>query len=92
MVITLERKGAWTLENYTATNPRRHYAIFAQWGEKGVNTRWLAAPLITYRITDGVLSFTPDATKEECEEIVMGLRNVARVEGNLPKETKPKKE
>jgi len=93
VVIQLERKGAWTLENYTAANPGRHYAIFSQWGDKLINTRWLAAPVISYRITDGILSFTPDATKEECEEIVMGLRNVAKEEGNLAKpETKPKKE
>lgn len=92
MVIQLERKGAWILENYTSANPGRHYAIFSQWGDKQTNTRWLAGPVISYRITDGVLSFTPDATKEECEEIVAGLLNVAKEEGNLPKQTKPKKE
>jgi preprotein translocase subunit SecD len=90
VVIQLERKGTWTLENYTSANPGRHYAIFSQWGEKQTNTRWLAAPIISYRITDGMLSFTPDATKEECEEIVAGLRNVARAEGNLVKDTKKK--
>jgi preprotein translocase subunit SecD len=90
VVIQLERKGAWILENYTSANPGRHYAIFSQSGEKAANSRWLAAPLVTYRITDGILAFTPDATKEECEEIVAGLRNVAKEEGNLPKETKPK--
>jgi preprotein translocase subunit SecD len=88
VVIQLERKGAWILENYTSANPGRHFAIYSQWGEKGTSVRWLAAPVISYRITDGALSFTPDATREECEEIVLGLRNVARAEGNLPKETK----
>jgi len=88
VVIQLERKGTWTLENYTGANPGRHFAIFSQWGAKAVNSRWLAAPIISYRITDGMLSFTPDATREECEEIVQGLRNVAREEGNLPKDAK----
>ena len=88
VVITLERKGAWILENYTAANSRRHYAIYAQWGEKAENTRWMAAPIINYRITDGTLSFTPDATREECEMIVQGLRNIAKDEGNLLKDAK----
>lgn len=92
MVVQLERKGAWLLENYTASNPGRHFVIFSQWGEKGQNVRWLAAPVITARISDGILSFTPDATRQECEEIALGLRNVAREEGNLVKETKETKE
>jgi hypothetical protein len=46
-----------------------------------VNCRWtenrfLGAPLITKRITDGVFVFTPDATREEAERIVAGLNNV----------------
>jgi len=88
VVIQLERKGAWILENYTSANPGRHFAIYAAWGEKGGTSRWLAAPAISIRIADGLLAFTPDATKAECEEIVSGLRNVAREEGNLVKETK----
>jgi hypothetical protein len=86
VLVQFEQKGTWLLETYSATNPRRKFAIFAQWGRKGEFTRWLAAPIITQRISDGVLSFTPDASREECEEIVWGLRNVARKEGNRPKE------
>jgi hypothetical protein len=40
--------------------------------------RWLAAPVISHRIGDGVLVFTPDATREEAEEIALGLNNVAK--------------
>ena len=46
----------------------------ARWTE----TRWLAAPLITKRISDGVFIFTPDASKEETERIVNGLKNVIK--------------
>ena len=40
--------------------------------------RWLAAPVISHRISDGVLVFTPDATREEAEEIALGLNNVSK--------------
>ena len=36
--------------------------------------RWLAAPVFTKRITDGVLVFTPDCTREEADRIVKGLK------------------
>ena len=42
------------------------------------DSRWLAAPVIREPIKDGLLTFTPDATREECERIVEGLNNVAR--------------
>src|SRR5213082_1501532 len=41
------------------------------------HSRWLAAPYGS-PITDGILLFTPLATREESEEIVSGLNNVAR--------------
>ena len=40
--------------------------------------RWLAAPRINKRIADGVLVFTPDATREEAEQIALGLNNLAQ--------------
>ena len=53
--------------------------------------RWLAAPRISQRIKDGVLVFTPDATREEAERIVRGLNNVAIKLGNKPKPAKADK-
>lgn len=53
-------------------------AIEAQFGPKQETTRWLAAPKLTRHITDGTLTFTPDATREECFQIVTGLNNDAR--------------
>ncbi|MEI9864515.1 MAG: hypothetical protein WDN00_08175 [Limisphaerales bacterium] len=69
--------GALMLEQYSAANPGRHFVIFGQWGDKLVNGRWLAAPLITRRISNGVLAFTPDITRQEAEQLVLGLNNVS---------------
>lgn len=73
--LQLDQKGTWLLEQYTTANKTRHIAVFSIFGEG----RWLAAPLITRRIADGKLSFTPDATREEAERIVRGLNRVAKL-------------
>jgi len=75
--IRFDESGALMLEQYSAANPGRHFVIFGQWGDKLVNGRWLAAPLITHRISNGVLAFTPDATRAEADQLVLGLKNVA---------------
>ncbi len=83
--IQFDRRGTWLLEQYTASNPGKHLAIFSQFASarnKKVTTgRWLAAPLITGRIANGVLTFTPDASRDEAYQIVLGLNNVARKNG-----------
>ncbi len=66
--------GALVLEGVTVAHKGQHLAIQSYFGE----TRWLAAPLITRRISNGQLVFTPDATREEAERIVRGLTNVVR--------------
>lgn len=76
--VRFDDNGTWILEQYSASNPGRHFVIFGQWGKKLKNSRWLAAPLITGRITDGILSFTPDMTLAEANEFVQGLNYVAR--------------
>jgi SecDF, P1 head subdomain len=70
--LQFDRHGALLLENVTASNSGQRIAIFSQFGQD----RWLAAPRITGRISNGVLSFTPDATRAEAERIVQGLNNV----------------
>ena len=72
--IQFDRQGTWLLEQYSTANKGRQIAIFSQFGE----ARWLAAPVISQRITNGLFTFTPDATREEAERIVLGLNNVAR--------------
>lgn len=82
--ITFVRRGAWLLEQYTTANRGRRMAIQADFADpadpnhKKRVTRWIAAPLITHRIGDGVLTFTPDATREEADEIVLGLNNLSK--------------
>jgi preprotein translocase subunit SecD len=76
--IQFDRSGAEVLEEYSVENRGRKMAIFSQFGEKIQNYRWLAAPVISHRITDGVLVFTPDTTREEAEEIALGLNHVSK--------------
>lgn len=76
--VRFDETGTWTLEQYTAANPGRHLAIFGQWGKKLTDGRWLAAPLITRRISNGILAFTPDASRAEADQLVLGLNNIAK--------------
>ena len=77
--IKFDRRGTWLLEEYTTTNPGKHLAVFSEFGVKKSRTsRWLAAPIIYRRISNGILSFTPDASREESERIALGLNNVAK--------------
>src|SRR5262249_27822910 len=66
--IQLNRQGSWLLQEYSATNPGKHYAIFSQFGEKGKLSRWLAAPQFSKVISDGLIQFTPDASREEADQ------------------------
>jgi preprotein translocase subunit SecD len=83
--IQFDESSALVLEQYTAANPGKHYAVFGYWGEKQDIGRWLAAPIITHRIADGILAFTPDMSREEADRLVLGLNNVARkiIKGQL---------
>jgi len=76
--IKFDENGTWLLEQYSAANPGRHFVIFGQWSEKFVAGRWLAAPIITHRIADGVLAFTPDCSREEADQLVLGLNNFVK--------------
>lgn len=70
--IVFDATGTRRLQHITTANKGRRMAIYAHWEDP----RWLAAPLITRNITNGVFIFTPDASREEAEEIVEGLNNV----------------
>jgi preprotein translocase subunit SecD len=63
--------GQRLFEQATSNYRGQRIAIFSQFGE----ARWLAAPKVTKTISDGVLIFTPDATREEADRIVLGLNN-----------------
>jgi hypothetical protein len=66
------------LEQYTSSNPGKHLVIGGQWGKDPVINRWMAAPIITQRIANGQLMFTPDAAHDETKDWVLGLNNMAK--------------
>jgi len=80
--VRFDTPGGWLLEQYSSANLGKHFAIFSQFplpsNAKLTEGRWLAAPRISKRISDGVLVFTPDATREETEQIALGLNNLAK--------------
>jgi hypothetical protein len=76
--IHFDHRGQWLLEQYTAGNKGKRVVIESEFGPKMETKRWLAAPVISRRIGDGVLTFTPDASREETDQIVLGLNNVAK--------------
>ncbi len=76
--ITFDHTGTSLFEACTTANRGKRIAVFSQFGEHITSTRWLAAPAITRRVSDGVFTFTPDATRQEAEEIALGLNNVSK--------------
>jgi len=84
--VRFDENGTWILEQATASNPGRHFVIFGQWGKDLKSSRWLAAPLITRRINNGILSFTPDMSREEANQLVIGLNAVAKQFQTSPEE------
>jgi len=76
--IRFDETGAYILEQYSAAFAGKHFAIFGQWGDKTADGRWLTAQLITHRIADGVLAFTPDMSHAEADQFVLGLNNAAK--------------
>ena len=66
-------EGTMVLDGVTTDNHGRRIAVLAKWDK---DTRWLGAPVIRRRASDGTFDFTPDATREEANRIVLGLSNV----------------
>ena len=74
--LKLSFHGALLLDQMTSANRNdKRIAVFCAWDKE---KRWLAAPVIRQRISDGIFTFTPDATLAETERIVRGLNNVAK--------------
>lgn len=73
--VQYNKQGSMLLEQYTTGSKGKHLAISAEFGQM----RWIAAPVITQRIGDGLLVFTPDTSREEAARIVSGLNRVAEL-------------
>lgn len=83
MVIQLDHSGRLLLEQYTAVNRELRLAIFSRFPlpstEKYTETnRWLGIPKVSQSLTNGMIIFTPDATRLEAEQIAKSLRNTAK--------------
>ncbi len=80
--VEFNRDGRYLLEQYTSGNQTRRMAIFSHFTDpnnpKVEIDRWLGAPRISQAITNGMLIFTPDASREEAEQVAQGLRNVSK--------------
>jgi len=85
--VEFTERGALRLQMATGTRAGRRMVIWSRWTEG----RWLAAVIVSRANDTGVIVFTPDASREECERIVRGLNNVAMKIGNQPKPPKPSK-
>lgn len=73
--VQYDKQGSMLLEQYTTGSKGKHMAISAEFGQ----LRWIAAPVITQRLGDGLLVFTPDTSREEAGRIVSGLNRVAEL-------------
>jgi preprotein translocase subunit SecD len=79
--IEFDQRGSWLLEQVTTGNRSKRLPIFCTFMSPtgdAAEGRWLAAPIISQRIADGVLLFTPDASVEEAHQIAVGLNNAAK--------------
>ena len=76
--VKFDETGGWILEQNSSAYVGKHFAIFGQWGDKMKDGRWLAAPLINHRIADGTFVFSPDASREEAQQLVDGLNRAAK--------------
>jgi hypothetical protein len=73
-MVQMNPQGTRLLEQYSLAGRDKRAAIFSNFDQ----VRWLAAPKLSRRISDGVLVFTPDCTREEADRIVRGLNNLAK--------------
>lgn len=62
--------GTKLLEGQTAATNGRHFAIIC---DLDTESRWIAIPLIRRRLADGILSFSPDAPREDMDRLVRDL-------------------
>lgn len=67
-------RGQQILGGVTTANRDRRIAIYCAFSkDKQKETRWLASPVITKPINNGIFTFTPDCTRAEADTIVKGL-------------------
>ncbi|MGA2246564.1 MAG: hypothetical protein ABSH48_16330 [Verrucomicrobiota bacterium] len=81
--LKFEETAGWRLEQYTAINPGKHLAIYAHWGEKLEDGRWLTALLVNHRNASSMLTFTPDCSHAEAVQFVSELNAAAKKKAGM---------
>lgn len=70
MSIEYNRPGRWLLEEYSTACRGKRAAVLVTMDDL---TRYVAAPVMNKHIGDGVLTFTPDLTRQEAEDLARRL-------------------
>jgi hypothetical protein len=79
MQVQYNQRGTFVLDAISAQYRSRRMIVFSELSvDETVTSHWLAAPLIGARILDGRILFTPNATREEAEQIVLGVNNLVK--------------
>ena len=73
--IKLDHQGQTILNQLSSANSGKRIAVWADFGE----VRWVGSVRIEKRITNGELTFTPDTTREEAEQIVEGVNYLTKL-------------
>lgn len=73
--VQFNQEGTFILEQYSTAHKGKRCAVAAEFGE----LRWIAAPVMRDRITNGHLVFTPDTTREEAQKITDGVNRVVEL-------------
>jgi len=79
LMIAFDYRGTRILEQISTANRGQRCAIYCEFTFNKTNvSRWLGAPVITHRITDGILEFTPRMSREEAEVLVKQMQPVIK--------------
>lgn len=70
----LNSDGSSILQDITTRYRGRRMVIFTNFGDP----RYMGAPKIERTISDGIVQITPDASREEAERFVLGMKNTIR--------------
>ncbi len=75
--LQLRQHGTWILEETSTDNQGKRAVIFSQFGTATNKIqRWLGVFKMVRRVSTGVITFTPDTSREEAELLVSGLTNM----------------
>lgn len=73
--LEFDRRGTLLLDQYSSAYRGKRAAVLARWDQQ---VRWLAAPRMDQRLTNGVLVFTPDASPADAQRLVEALNKTVR--------------